>query len=65
VAAYAQIIGEQRLVISLLGLVISENGKKVVKVTGQGVDALQLGNQLAQEAILQGASEILALGSVK
>ncbi len=61
VAAYAQMIGEQRLEISLTGLVISEDGKKIVKVTGQGADALKLGNELAQQAITQGASEILKL----
>jgi hydroxymethylbilane synthase len=60
VAAYAQIIGEQRPEISLNGLVISEDGKKVVKVTGQGGEPLQLGNDLARGAIAQGAHEILA-----
>ncbi len=58
VAAYA-VISEQSSVISLTGLVISEDGKKTVKVTGQGTDALQLGNELAQQAIQRGASEIL------
>ncbi len=48
-------------VISLVGLVISEDGKKVVKVTGEGSDALELGNVLAQKAIQQGANEILKL----
>jgi len=48
-------------VIKLTGLVISEDGKKVVKVTGHGIDALQLGNELAQRAIQQGADEILKL----
>ncbi|WKZ37185.1 MAG: hydroxymethylbilane synthase [Anaerolineales bacterium] len=48
-------------VISLVGLVISEDGKKVVKVTGEGSDALELGNELAQKAIQQGANEILKL----
>ena len=61
VAAYAQMTGERRLEISLAGLVISEDGKKAVKLTGQGVDALKLGNELAQQAIAQGASGILKL----
>lgn len=61
VAAYAQIIGEQ---ISLTGLVISEDGKKDVKVTGEGSDALRLGNKLAQQAIQQGADEILKLVTI-
>ncbi len=60
VAAYAQIIGEQRPEISLTGLVISEDGKKDVKVMGQGTDAFQLGNDLARGAIARGAHEILA-----
>ncbi len=59
VAAYA--ISKQSSVISLTGLVISEDGKKVVKVVGEGTNALQLGNELAQQAISQGASEILKL----
>jgi len=65
VAAYAQIIGEQRPEISLTGLVISEDGKKVVKVMGQGTDAFQLGNDLARRAIARGAHEILAARLVK
>jgi len=61
VAAYAQMTGDQSVEISLTGLVISEDGKKVVKVTGQGTDALELGNELARKAIAQGADEILRL----
>lgn len=60
VAAYAM-TSDQSSAISLTGLVISEDGKKVVKVTGQGIDALELGNELAQKAIQQGADEILKL----
>jgi len=60
VAAYA-VISDQLSVISLTGLVISEDGKKAVKLTGQGVDASQLGNELAQQAIAQGAGDILKL----
>src|SRR3990172_1491543 len=60
VAAYA-VISDQLSVISLTGLVISEDGKKAVKLTGQGTDASQLGNELAQQAIAQGASDILNL----
>jgi porphobilinogen deaminase len=58
-------IGEQRLEASLTGLVISEDGKRAVKVTGQDMDALQLGKELAQQAILRGAGEILASSLVK
>ena len=46
---------------ALTGLVISADGKRVVRVTGQGTDALALGNELAQEALQQGADEILSL----
>lgn len=51
--------------IKLTGLVISEDGKKAIRVTGEGPDALSLGNKLAQGAISQGANEILALRAVK
>jgi hydroxymethylbilane synthase len=71
VAAYAEVISgqssvisEQSSVISLTGLVISEDGQKVVKVTGEGADALELGNELAQQAIDNGANEILKLITV-
>lgn len=62
VAAYAQTADRGRqTVILLTGLVISPDGKQAVKVTGQGTDAIQLGNELAQQAIAQGASDILKL----
>ena len=60
IAAHA-VISEQSSVISLTGLVISEDGKKIVKVTGRGTKALELGNELAKQAIAQGADEILKL----
>jgi len=60
VAAHA-VISEQLSVISLTGLVISEDGKKVVEVSGEGADALELGKRLANEAIANGANEILQL----
>lgn len=59
VAAYAEIVGDQRLEIRLTGLVISEDGKQSVHVARQGPDAQLLGRELAQHAIAQGASEIL------
>lgn len=61
VAAYATVKGQTPRVITLTGLVISEDGKKVVKIAGEGTDPLQLGNDLAQRAIAQGAAEILKL----
>jgi hydroxymethylbilane synthase len=60
VAAYAA-VGGQQSAISLTGLVVSIDGKKLIKVTGRGTDPKELGEQLAQGAIAQGANEILAL----
>ncbi len=60
VAAYAAALSQQRPALSLTGLVISEDGKRAIKVTGKGTDALKLGNRLALQAISQGANEILA-----
>jgi hydroxymethylbilane synthase len=61
VAAYA--ISKQT--ITLTGLVASPDGKQMIKVTGEGNDSIQLGKELARNAIAQGASEILALDPVK
>lgn len=63
VAAHA-VISAQGSAIRLTGLVISEDGKKVVKVTGEGVDMLELGKRLAAEALANGADEILKLITV-
>jgi hydroxymethylbilane synthase len=63
VAAFAE-ARDQVPGVRLVGLVISEDGKRSVKVTGQGSDALVLGNRLAEEAIAQGANEILKLHTV-
>jgi hydroxymethylbilane synthase len=49
----------------LTGLVISEDGTKAIKVTDEGADALQLGDELAHRAIAQGASELLVLNGMK
>ena len=61
VAAYAEMTGEQRLEISLTGLVISPDGNKVIRIAGEGRESLELGQQLAQQALSEGASEILSL----
>lgn len=45
--------------IGLTGLVISEDGKRVVKVTGADADPLELGASLAEQALAHGAGEIL------
>jgi len=62
VAAYAEFRNHAELSefgIELTGLVISEDGRNAVKVTGEGVDVLTLGKELSQRAIAQGAYEIL------
>ena len=61
VAAYAA----SNQTITLTGLVASPDGRQTIKVTGQGDDAEELGRKLAQEAISQGADEILALSPVR
>ena len=61
VAAFASVKNQMSKVVTLTGLVIAEDGTKPIKIAGEGVDALKLGNELAQQAISQGANEILAL----
>ena len=58
VAAYAVVSG-QSLVVSLTGLVSSPDGKKAIRVSGEGEDAVELGKRLAKEALAQGAAMIL------
>jgi len=69
VAAYAEpggrVSGAKVSGVRLTGLVISEDGKKSIKVTGEGNDSLKLGHDLAQQAIAQGADEILAASVAK
>jgi hydroxymethylbilane synthase len=66
VAAYAEVsLKSQVLGLILTGLVTSEDGMKSIRVIEQGSDALQLGNELAQKSIAQGASDILTLNGVK
>jgi hydroxymethylbilane synthase len=60
VAAYAT----SNLTISLTGLVASPDGKTIIKVSGKGNDALQLGVELAGQAIARGADEILKLAAI-
>jgi len=61
VASYAKVEGQKSKVITLTGLVSSIDGKRTVKVSGEDNDALELGKRLANEAIAQGAYEILAI----
>jgi len=64
VAAYAIFGSQTTAMITLTGLVISEDGTKVVKVSGEGTDALQVGTRLALKAVAQGADEILRPATV-
>lgn len=66
VAAYAEtLVKPSAPTISLTGLVLSVDGQKSIKVSGEGTDPLQLGHEVAQRAIAQGADQILALSNVK
>lgn len=61
VAAYATVGSELEPFISLHGLVISPDGKRVVRVYASGAEAGQVGRELARKAIRMGAGEILLL----
>jgi hydroxymethylbilane synthase len=66
VAAYAETVVNSRVSgIRLTGLVISTDGTKAIRVNGEGASPLQLGQELAQNALTQGADEILAWNGVK
>lgn len=65
VAAYATTKNGAEDDLTLTGLVISEDGVKAIRVTGEGVDPWQVGSELAQRAIAQGASTVLALSETK
>lgn len=58
VAAYA-ISHPQSALISLTGLVASQDGRLVIRVTGEGSEPHIIGAQLAQKALAQGAGELL------
>jgi porphobilinogen deaminase len=68
VAAHAQsaisdqqsAISSQPPAISLTGLVASIDGQHVIRVNGMDSDPAALGNELAQQALAQGAQELLA-----
>jgi hydroxymethylbilane synthase len=53
VAAYAQAN-------HLIGLIASRDGQRVIRVSGDGEDPTALGSELAQQAVAQGAQELLA-----
>lgn len=56
VAAHATV--DQR--VRLQGLVASPDGKRLIRVSGDGDEANRLGNELARQALEQGADEVLA-----
>lgn len=61
VAAYAQTQASSvTFHISLTGSVASLDGRRVIRVAGEGSDPNGLGEQLAQQALAQGAGELLA-----
>ncbi len=60
VAAYAQpAIHHPQSTIAMTGLVAARDGRRVVRVSGQGRDPTALGEQLAQQALAQGGGELL------
>lgn len=56
VAAYA-VTSENK--VDLRGLVASTDGRRVIRVSGSGVDPTRLGSDLAHQAIDQGAADLL------
>jgi hydroxymethylbilane synthase len=66
VAAYAEAVLRTPLPgIRLAGLVASPDGRKVIRVGAEGTDPVVLGNDLAHQAIAQGAGEMLMSMGVK
>lgn len=65
VAALGRTVGLQGSEIDLTGLVISADGRSAVRVSRRGKDPLQLGEELAQEALGRGAGEILGLTAAR
>jgi len=66
VAAYAECLVKPRVShVRLIGLVISEDGTRAIRVVGEGPDGQRLGTDLAQRALSQGADEILARNGVR
>jgi hydroxymethylbilane synthase len=61
VAAFASVSSGPSSIITLTGLVASTDGKQVIKVTDEGTDPMEIGYRLAQDAIAQGAGNILQL----
>ncbi len=61
VAAYAQCkVQDAEYRMALTGLVISEDGQRAIRVSGEGAEPEALGNELAKQALACGANEILS-----
>lgn len=58
IAAYANLQSPTSN-IQLVGLVASLDGRRVIRVSGEGSDPIALGRELAQRALDQGAGELL------
>ncbi len=60
VAAYAQShISNAQSLIQMTGLVASPDGRRVIRVSGASADPVTLATELAQQALAQGAGELL------
>jgi hydroxymethylbilane synthase len=60
VAAYAQShISNAQSLIQMTGLVASPDGRRVIRVSGASADPVTLAAELAQQALAQGAGELL------
>ncbi|HLF03189.1 MAG TPA: hydroxymethylbilane synthase [Anaerolineales bacterium] len=57
VAAYA--VFDSQSFITMTGLVAARDGRRVIRVSGEGHDPNALGAELAQQALAQGAEELL------
>ncbi len=58
VAAYAE-CGMQNAECRMRGLIASVDGRRVIRVSGEGSDPMNLGIELAQQALAQGAEDLL------
>lgn len=60
IAAYAQsTMRNPQSKIHMIGLVASPDGRRAIRVSGEGSDPLALGAELAQQALAQNAGELL------
>jgi hypothetical protein len=43
----------------MTGMVASQDGRRIIRLSDTGFDPVALGHQLAQQALVQGAGELL------